>query len=145
MSEQRCEHDFLPGQCSACKPAPLGINTNVFITKNSQAFHNDPDCAFLESGQDFAEKRGGTKQHLLFRKWDQVFANLGPCEWCCALYHSEISGIKTYCLASINGKKLKVRYLRDRYVDYGEKEFQVFDENERQIYFIDPFDVEKFF
>lgn len=144
MKEIRCEHDFLPGQCSACKPPPKGININVYITKNSQAFHNDQECAFLESGQDFAEKRGGTKQNLLLRRWDHVFANLGPCEWCCALYHSEISVEKTYCIAKISGKEIQVRYLRDRYVDYSEKELQVYDEKNQQIYFIDPFDVERF-
>jgi hypothetical protein len=39
MSEARCIHDFLTGQCGHCKPPPFGINEVVFTTKGGQVFH----------------------------------------------------------------------------------------------------------
>jgi hypothetical protein len=142
MTNSRCEHDFLPGQCSSCKKAPFGLNENVFITKNSQAFHNDSSCSFLESGQNFAEKRGGTKQPHLVRRWDQVITELGACEWCCALFLTENLSPKIRCLAKISGKWVLVRFLRDRFVDFGSKEFQVYDEVHNRIHFLDSDEIQ---
>jgi hypothetical protein len=136
MPELRCEHDFLPNQCSTCKPPPFGLNANVFVTKNSQAFHNESSCSFLESGQNFAEKRGGTKQQHLIRRWDEVITSLGACEWCCALFLSENQNPKINCLAYISNNWISVRFLRDRFVDSRYKEFQVYHEESRKIYFL---------
>ncbi len=36
MSESRCIHEFIEGQCGSYKPAPLGINEFVYTTKGGQ-------------------------------------------------------------------------------------------------------------
>ena len=86
MSEERCIHDLLEGQCSSCKPAPFGINEIVYTTKGGQAFHNWEDCGFLRSGQDFAISKGQDNHPINPTKWSNVYYTIGPCEWCCALH-----------------------------------------------------------
>jgi hypothetical protein len=43
---ERCVHDFLPGQCYVCgREIPFGIYETVYKTKNGSVFHNLRDCA----------------------------------------------------------------------------------------------------
>lgn len=87
MSEKRCEHDFLLGQCSLCKEPPIGINAIVYTTKGGQVFHNRHDCEYLQAGQEFAMSKGFDNHMVTPTSWQSVIDTYPPCEGCCASYH----------------------------------------------------------
>jgi hypothetical protein len=135
MSEARCIHDFLAGQCGHCKPPPFGINEVVFTTKGGQVFHNWHDCAFLREGQFLAESRGQDNHPILPTKWSEVFNSNGACEWCCALHHSKGKEMKN-CEALIDGKWMQVLHIRERFTNIKHREHQVLLADSGLIYFV---------
>ena len=66
---ERCLHDFESGQCGLCKEPPKGINKIVYITRGGMAFHNNPQCRTLASGQEEAESNGLETHPIAPVKW----------------------------------------------------------------------------
>jgi len=124
MSNARCLHDFLEGQCGVCKPIPLWINKTVYTTKGGQVFHNWPDCAFLAEGQLSAQRRGQQIHPILPINWSEVFYSFGACEWCCALYHLRGKPVHN-CYAYVNGKWEPALHIKERFTGYSKREHQV--------------------
>lgn len=124
MSQSRCKHDFLRGECGACKPRPERINETVFTTRAGQVFHNWPDCAFLRAGQTSADNKGFRNHPVEPRNWSAVFWDMGPCEWCCAFYNLRDEK-PIYCEAKIGNQWIRVQFIKERFTVYGHREVQV--------------------
>jgi hypothetical protein len=78
-----CIHEFLIGQCSHCKEPPTGVNKTVYVSKGGMAFHNDPKCATLNSGQLEAEIKGLDIHPINPIGWSDAFNARRPCRNCC--------------------------------------------------------------
>ena len=85
MSEL-CIHELPIGQCSHCKVPPTGINKTVYVTKGGMAFHNDPKCETLNSGQAEAESKGLEIHPINPIGWGDAFSARRPCRNCCPGY-----------------------------------------------------------
>jgi hypothetical protein len=83
-----CIHEFPIGQCSHCKAPPTGINKTVYITKGGMAFHNDPKCETLNSGQAEAELKGLEIHPINPIGWGDAFSSRRPCRNCCPNFKS---------------------------------------------------------
>ena len=124
MSEP-CIHELPRGQCSYCRELPFGINKMVHRTGFGNAFHNWPNCEYLESGQKFAESRGKEISDVVTVSWSEVSQKLYPCEWCCALYYSQGKNLMD-CLVD-NGHDLRPgKIVADRYLGRNMKEYQIY-------------------
>jgi hypothetical protein len=121
----RCIHDFYVGECGYCVDMPFGLNEVVFRTTFGKAFHNWKNCEYLESGQKFAESKGGLATEILPITWSSASQNLYPCEWCCALFYSKGEDLED-CLITINGGQKLAKIVRDRYLGKNIREFQVY-------------------
>ena len=121
MSEN-CIHELGPGQCAYCIEIPFGLETTVFRTQFGKAFHNWKDCEYLESGQKFAESRGGNSSEILPLAWTKANQDLYPCEWCCALYYARDTQLEDCVIeddySSRPGKIVKDRYLGRKLREY---------------------------
>ena len=144
MSDARCIHDLLEGQCSNCKPTPFGINEIVYTTKGGQAFHNWDDCEFLRSGQDFASSKGQNNHPINPTKWSSVYYTIGPCEWCCALHHLRDSELPR-CEALVDGSWIDAVHVKERYTSVKRREHQVYVEESGLFYFLENESVRKIF
>jgi hypothetical protein len=78
-----CIHEFPIGQCSHCKVPPTGVNKTVYVTKGGMAFHNDPKCKTLNSGQAEAESNGLDIHPINPIGWSDAFSSRRPCRNCC--------------------------------------------------------------
>jgi len=121
----RCVHDFLTGECGYCKEMPFGLKDVVYRTTFGKAFHNWDNCEYLESGQKFAESKGGSATEILSITWSSASQNLYPCEWCCALFYSKGQDLED-CLITINGGQKPAKIVKDRYLGKNIREFQVY-------------------
>ena len=81
-----CIHEIPMGQCSHCKNPPTGINRIVYLTKGGLAFHNDPKCETLKSGQDEADLKGLEIHPINPVGWAVAFHERRPCRNCCPDY-----------------------------------------------------------
>jgi len=123
---ERCVHDFLPGQCYVCgREIPFGIYETVYKTKNGSVFHNLRDCAYLYSGQNFAASKGGQDSPINPTPWHSVFNSLGACEWCCAAHNLGEKNL-TNCTVSIQGEWVQAKWVRKRFVESGVYEHLVY-------------------
>ena len=83
----RCIHDLETGQCSHCKPPPLGINKIVYVSSGGLAFHNRPNCETLASGQEEADNKGMNTHPITPIGWAAAFATKRACRNCCPGYN----------------------------------------------------------
>ena len=133
MSEVRCLHDFLPGQCYICdSELPFGIYETVYKTKGGAVFHNLRDCVYLYSGQNFAESRGKGNHPINPTPWHSVFNSIGACEWCCAAHNVGRENLKQ-CQVMKDGNWLEALWVRDRYEGHGLYEHLVYFDNCKKI------------
>lgn len=121
----RCIHDFLLGECGYCKEMPFGLKDVVYRTTYGKAFHNWNNCEYLESGQKFAESKGGSATEIISITWSSASHDLYPCEWCCALFYSKGEDLED-CLVTINGGQKPAKIVKDRYLGKNIREFQVY-------------------
>lgn len=117
-----CIHELGPGECAFCREVPFGIESIVFRTSFGKAFHNWDNCEYLESGQKFAESRGGTSSEIVPVRWASVANEMYPCEWCCAASYTQNQELEE-CLVESNsvsriGKIVKDRYLGRKLREY---------------------------
>jgi len=104
---------------------PFGLNEVVFRTTFGKAFHNWKNCEYLESGQKFAESKGGSSTEIISTTWTAANEHLYPCEWCCALYYSKGLDLED-CMVSLNGKQQPAKIVKDRYKGKNLREFQIY-------------------
>lgn len=130
----RCIHDFAFDECGYCKATPFGINPVVYRTSFGKAFHNWNNCEYLESGQKFAESKGGSSSDIIPITFSAAIQNLYPCEWCCALYYSKGLNLED-CMVSVNGSDKPAKIVKDRYLGKNIREFQIYfpESNEIEI------------
>lgn len=84
MADDECAHLLPLGQCDLCRPLPAGVRPHGFHTRGRHAFHNDPNCPWLASGQRGAELAGQQTHEVVAISWDRVLpGDLEPCEYCC--------------------------------------------------------------
>lgn len=88
MSEL-CIHEFPKAQCAYCKSPPIGINKTVYVTKGGLAFHNNWNCATLNSGQAEAEEKGLEIHSINPIGWADALSTRHPCRNCCPDYISK--------------------------------------------------------
>jgi hypothetical protein len=129
---ERCIHDFLQGECGYCMEIPFGINEIVYKTTFGKAFHNWKNCEYLESGQKFAESKGGNATEVISIPWSAANENLYPCEWCCALFYSKGKNLED-CLVTIHDSQVPAKIVKDRYLGKNIREFQVYFQETNEI------------
>jgi hypothetical protein len=110
-----CIHELGPGECAFCREVPFGIESTVFRTSFGKAFHNWDNCEYLESGQKFAESRGGTSTDIIPVRWASVANEMYPCEWCCALSYTQNQELEE-CLVESNSESRVGKIVKDRYL-----------------------------
>lgn len=110
-----CVHELGPGECAYCREVPYGIEPTVFRTRFGKAFHNWDNCEYLESGQKFAESRGGTPTEILPVGWSKISSELYPCEWCCALFYAQNQDLED-CLVEDESNSRIGKIVKDRYL-----------------------------
>lgn len=132
--QSRCIHDFLQGECGYCVEIPFGLNGVVYRTTFGRAFHNWNNCEYLESGQKFAESKGGSATEIFTITWSAARENLYPCEWCCALYYSKGLNLED-CMVTSSGGHKPAKIVKDRYLGKNIREFQIYfpESNEIEI------------
>jgi hypothetical protein len=135
MSNQRCLHDLLIGQCSHCKKPPWGINPIVYTTKGGDSFHNWSECTYLASGQDYAYSQGMNNHPINPIQWSAVQDSRSPCQWCCAIFL--ISKEKLLkCKANIDGQWLDALFAKSTYAGPKQKINQILDPRTNLVYFL---------
>lgn len=110
-----CVHELGPGECAYCREVPYGIESTVFRTRFGKAFHNWENCEYLESGQKFAESRGGTPSDILPVSWSKISTEMYPCEWCCALFYARNQDLED-CLVEDESTSRVGKIVKDRYL-----------------------------
>lgn len=110
-----CVHELGPGECAYCREVPYGIESTVFRTRFGKAFHNWENCEYLESGQKFAESRGGTPSDILPVSWSKISTEMYPCEWCCALFYARNQDLED-CLVEDESTTRVGKIVKDRYL-----------------------------
>jgi hypothetical protein len=58
LADRRCRHDFLPGMCAECRPAPAGLPSRVYVSSAGLVFHGSASCEALADGQAKARRFG---------------------------------------------------------------------------------------
>ena len=82
--EDECVHEMPIGWCALCKPPLPGVLSHGYRTKAGNAYHNDPNCAWLQRGQRRAERQGKNVHDTVRVAWADVRPGaLEPCESCC--------------------------------------------------------------
>jgi hypothetical protein len=126
-------HDFLPGQCYICgRETPFGIYETVYKTKNGSVLHNLRDCAFLYSGQNFADSGGKANHPINPTPWHSVFNSIGACEWCCAAHNVGRENLKQ-CEVYLDKEWTPALWIRDRYISNGIYEHLIYFESSKKI------------
>ncbi len=110
------------------------MNGVVYRTTYGKAFHNWNNCEYLESGQKFAESKGGSATEIFTITWSAANENLYPCEWCCALYYSKGMNLED-CMVTFSGGQKPAKIVKDRYLGKNIREFQIYfpESNEIEI------------
>jgi hypothetical protein len=110
------------------------LNGVVYRTTYGKAFHNWNNCEYLESGQKFAESKGGSATEIFTITWSAANENLYPCEWCCALYYSKGMNLED-CMVTFSGGQKPAKIVKDRYLGKNIREFQIYfpESNEIEI------------
>ncbi|WP_439664090.1 hypothetical protein ACSHWB_23170 [Lentzea sp. HUAS TT2] len=84
MAEDECKHLLPTRQCDLCRPPPPGVLMQGWRTKGGRAYHNDPECKWLQKGQNSLRVIGRDTHEVVPVRWDRVNpAKLQPCEYCC--------------------------------------------------------------
>ena len=135
MSDQRCLHDLLIGQCSICKKPPWGINPIVYTTKGGDSFHNWNECTYLASGQDYAYSQGKNNHPINPIQWSAVQDSRSPCEWCCAIFLASKEKLLK-CKANIDGQWLDALFAKSTYAGPKQKINQILDPRTNLVYFL---------
>lgn len=79
-----CVHEMQANWCSLCKPPKPGVLPYGYRTKGGSAYHNDPDCTWLDWGQRRADRQGKNVHEKVRIAWGDVTpGELEPCESCC--------------------------------------------------------------
>ncbi|TDV42699.1 ribonuclease HI [Actinophytocola oryzae] len=79
-----CVHELPVDWCSLCKPPKPGVLPYGYRTKGGNAYHNDPDCTWLDRGQRRADRQGKNVHEKVRIAWGDVTPGaLEPCESCC--------------------------------------------------------------
>ena len=123
--EKRCIHDLVLGECGFCKETPFGLNGIVYRTSFGKAFHNWNNCEYLESGQKFAESKGGSSTEITSITWSSANSTLYTCEWCCALFYSKGIDLEDCLVTVLDGQK-PGKIVKDRYLGKNFREFQIY-------------------
>lgn len=58
MTEERCKHELIVGQCADCGPVPKGLARHVWQTAGGSVFHVRPDCLALLEAQRLLTRAG---------------------------------------------------------------------------------------
>jgi len=135
MSDQRCLHDLLIGQCSICKKPPWGINPIVYTTKGGDSFHNWNECTYLASGQDYAYSQGKNNHPINPIQWSAVQDSRSPCEWCCAIFLASKEKLLK-CKANIDGQWVDALFAKSIYAGTKQKINQILDPRTNLVYFL---------
>ena len=135
MSNQRCLHDLLIGQCSHCKKPPWGINPIVYTTKGGDSFHNWNECTYLASGQDYAYSQGKNNYPINPIQWSAVQDSRSPCQWCCAIFLVSKEKLLK-CKANIDGQWLDALFAKSTYAGPKQKINQILDPRTNLVYFL---------
>jgi hypothetical protein len=132
--ETRCIHELAMGECAHCKEIPFGMNAIVFRTTFGKAFHNWDNCEDLESGQKFAESKGGSPTEIFGITYSAGSQELYPCEWCCALYYSKGLNLED-CIVTLNSREKPAKIVKDRYLSKNLRRYQIYfpESNEIEI------------
>lgn len=120
-----CIHELGPGECAFCRELPFGIESTVFRTSFGKAFHNWDNCEYLESGQKFAESRGGASTDVIPVRWASVANEMYPCEWCCALSYTQNQELEE-CLVEDESSSRVGKIVKDRYLGRKLREYIIF-------------------
>lgn len=86
MVNHKCIHELPLGQCSLCKPPPIGLQRIVYMTAGGLAFHNDHKCRTLLEGQAEAASKGLTIHPINPVLWSDAFSLRRPCRNCCSQF-----------------------------------------------------------
>jgi ribonuclease HI len=79
-----CVHEMPINWCSLCRPPKSGVLPYGYRTKGGNAYHNDPNCTWLDRGQRRADRQGKNVHDKVRIAWGEVTpGNLEPCESCC--------------------------------------------------------------
>jgi hypothetical protein len=135
MSNQRCLHDLLIGQCSHCMKPPWGINPIVYTTKGGDSFHNWSECTYLASGQDYAYSQGKNNHPINPIQWSAVQDSRSPCEWCCAIFLASKEKLLK-CKANIDGQWVDALFAKSIYAGPKQKINQILDPRTNLVYFL---------
>ena len=135
MSDQRCLHDLLIGQCSHCMKPPWGINPIVYTTKGGDSFHNWNECTYLASGQDYAYSQGKNNHPINPIQWSAVQDSRSPCQWCCAIFLVSKEKLLK-CKANIDGQWLDALFAKSTYAGPKQKINQILDPRTNLVYFL---------
>ena len=135
MSDQRCLHDLLIGQCSHCMKPPWGINPIVYTTKGGDSFHNWNECTYLASGQDYAYSQGKNNHPINPIQWSAVQDSRSPCEWCCAIFLASKEKLLK-CKANIDGQWVDALFAKSIHAGPKQKINQILDPRTNLVYFL---------
>ncbi|MFI8453731.1 hypothetical protein [Streptomyces erythrochromogenes] len=105
MSDQRCDHGLIVGQCGHCKPVPHGLTAYVWTTRGGSVFHRTVACEALADGQTRAARFGrDVHQPTRSALADAMAQGRGACIPCFPAYRP--SRTAKPCLVRENGRWL---------------------------------------
>ncbi|MCR6490041.1 AAA family ATPase [Amycolatopsis sp. OK19-0408] len=82
--DSECVHQMPIAWCAHCRKPPADVLPHGYRTKGGNAYHNDPDCTWLDKGQRSSAHRGQTVHPKERIAWGAVTpGELEPCEACC--------------------------------------------------------------
>ena len=85
MTEDRCVHEMLPGQCGTCTPptpTPAPDDRLVWVLPTSEAYHRK-DCSALYGAEESSRARDAVPNELQSRTFAEARAlPLRPCTAC---------------------------------------------------------------
>jgi hypothetical protein len=91
MTDDRCKHDLLPGQCVDCRLPPRGLTKRVYRTAGGQVFHRNASCEALRLGQAKAARRQNNIHPAeLLDVAEALQLGLGACQRCFIGYRGEV-------------------------------------------------------
>ncbi|MFJ9786320.1 UvrD-helicase domain-containing protein [Amycolatopsis sp. NPDC101161] len=82
--ETECVHQMPVAWCALCRKPPVNVLPYGYRTRGGSAYHNDPDCTWLDKGQNRSARQGRTVHPKERIAWGAVTpGELEPCEACC--------------------------------------------------------------
>lgn len=104
MTDERCIHDLIVGQCAECAPIPPGLTRRVIRTSGGTVFHRTVGCQGLLDGQRFADAQGlRTHPAVTMPVGEALAAGLGACLVCFPYYRPPADPSKP-CLVLVDGR-----------------------------------------